>query len=778
MDRVQEEQQRDREEVGLLHSTKDHGWEARVARKIESIMKERKEEATPNASIMLEKFDSRIGKKYESKTFDLRPGIHEVAHPSDRVIQKQQGHGIVLKKNEALKNIDDRISNKIGQSDVTKAYPNIAEAGDGGERREKNIHDFTDTKKNAATNRLDRKLKGSQQEANSDASLSNADNNHNDDKDSLLLPASDDEESGLLVAGNGNVFTSPASNLKENESSRDSRTARTQQSSVRSTTSRTVLSSLKRSVHEEFSSRSYRERNARYEILDANVQTEVDRQSQGMIDFKACQKSVCRGCWFMSCLLLCISLPFMFLKHDIKTYPTSDGHDPNEQGDVTEKQPTPSPTIEWKRDYSFYYDLLLPVSSVEAFNDYKSPQTKAFNWLLFDDEFDYSSLPRQEKERTIIQRYALLVLFFSQSGWTERTNSRWTIPDQHICDWKYVQCEVMIRKNIGYDDYYKISNEFPIQRRSQSVSGLNFKATFMRGSLVSEIGLLTDLKNLNIAKNDIHNLPYTLYNLTKLESLMMEENRLEASIDSRIGNLSNLKTLSMHDCRLTGEIPQLSSLSNIERLYLHNNKLHGNILLEMANMPTIKEADNAHNNFSGEIPSQLENLSNLEYLDIAHNKYESPIPSELRNLQSLKYISFEYNKLRGPIPEELGDLSNLEGARLNNNFFEGPIPFTFANLTNLELLNLSHNQLSSTIPPDLGKISELKQLVLSSNFLSGPIPKAFGELLNLSELYVQNNELTGVVEICQLLNEELTRFEADCQGTTPQVECPCCSQCY
>ena len=495
---MQEEPQRDKEELELLHSTKDHGsnWEARVARKIESIIKERKDEEMPDATIMLEKLDSRIGKKYKSKTFDMMPGIHEVAHdPPDRVSQKQQGHGIVLKKNEALKNINDRISKKIGQLDVSKTYStNVAEAGEtkeGGEAT--NIDDFI---QNTAINKRDHKMEGCQGEASHHASLPKVDKCNDDDQDFLHLPVC--EENGLLLTegneGTSTSSTSPDCNVtNEDTSLKDSRTARAQKSSpTRSRFSETV-SAIKRNVYDEFSSRSYRERNARYDIVNANVEMEVDRR--GMTEFKACQRSICRGCWFMSFLLVCISLPFIVLKHDIKTYPTKDGYyyDPNVQEEGADsRQPTASPTSGWKREYSFYFDLLLPVSSIEAFNDYRSPQTKALNWLLFVDEFDYNSLPRQEKERTIIQRYALLVLFFSQTGWTERTNSKWAKPEQHVCEWKYVQCEVMVRKSIGYDGY-KIGNEFPIQRRSQSVSGLNLKATFMRGSLVSEIGLLTDL---------------------------------------------------------------------------------------------------------------------------------------------------------------------------------------------------------------------------------------------------------------------------------------------
>ncbi len=69
---------------------------------------------------------------------------------------------------------------------------------------------------------------------------------------------------------------------------------------------------------------------------------------------------------------------------------------------------------------------------------------------------------------------------------------------------------------------------------------------------------------------------------------------------------------------------------------------------------------------------------------------------------------------------------------------------------------------------------------LAENNLSGQIPGAFGQLTRLNHVYIQNNQFNGSLDsiFCsqdQLLS--LQNIEADCKGSTPEIECTCCTLC-
>ena len=56
-------------------------------------------------------------------------------------------------------------------------------------------------------------------------------------------------------------------------------------------------------------------------------------------------------------------------------------------------------------------------------------------------------------------------------------------------------------------------------------------------------------------KNLTGAIPPALANLSKLETLVLDENQLTGKIPPELGRLSNLKHLQLRDNRLTGGIP-------------------------------------------------------------------------------------------------------------------------------------------------------------------------------------------------------------------------------
>lgn len=320
----------------------------------------------------------------------------------------------------------------------------------------------------------------------------------------------------------------------------------------------------------------------------------------------------------------------------------------------------------------------------------------------------------------------------------------------------------------------------------------------LNGSIPKEIGLLTELKYLNLSKNnfvwgekeiptEIRNLvhleylnlaecnfedfiPAELGNLINLEELIMNNNEFGRGIPAEIGNLTNLKVLDLSNNKLRGSIPiELSNLDSLEYLYLYNNELSGSMPKELGLLSNLKELILAYNELEGrippefgnlynlidltlssnllvgEIPLEIENLNKLQYLFLAFNQFEGDIPIELTKLDNLKQLSLAGNVLSGAIPIEIGDLFNVEYLWLYDNQLSGSIPSEIGNLCKLIFLHLDDNQLNGNIPKELGGLPDLQELDLSSNNLTGSIPTELTNLNNLLYLFLENNNLSGVI---------------------------------
>jgi len=72
-------------------------------------------------------------------------------------------------------------------------------------------------------------------------------------------------------------------------------------------------------------------------------------------------------------------------------------------------------------------------------------------------------------------------------------------------------------------------------------------------------------------------------------------------------------------------------------------------------------------------------------------------------------------------------------------------------------LSLDGNMLLGTIPEQLSNLLQLEKLTLKSNLLTGTMPDGI----------CTNRPPTGALEV----------LETDCSGSTPEVECSCCTSC-
>ena len=240
---------------------------------------------------------------------------------------------------------------------------------------------------------------------------------------------------------------------------------------------------------------------------------------------------------------------------------------------------------------------------------------------------------------------------------------------------------------------------------------LNLFANRLRGTLPAELGKLTELRHLTLARN---------------------YSGLTGAIPAELGNLPNLRGLFLYSNALEGAIPaELGSLPNLVTLSLFTNDLEGAIPPELGNLANLRGLSLNDNDLKGAIPPELGNLANLQYLFLAGNRLTGSIPSTLSNLASLRSLLLARNGLTGPLPTKLGGLSELERLYVGHNDLTGPVPQEFGALTGLRELAFSGNiDLSGALPSSLTNLRSLETLEATGTQLCAPSDPRFLEWLD------------------------------------------------
>ncbi|MCP4439539.1 MAG: hypothetical protein GY810_11405 [Aureispira sp.] len=199
-----------------------------------------------------------------------------------------------------------------------------------------------------------------------------------------------------------------------------------------------------------------------------------------------------------------------------------------------------------------------------------------------------------------------------------------------------------------------------------------------------ELGQLQKLKRLNLMGNNLKKLPKSLWTLTNLEILYLQDNRFDSSVTVALENINKLKNLKdfrigafdksnsivslpesigelvdLEILELTGaeltSLPQsISSLKKLKRLYLGYNEL--TILPDLSSLKKLEELS-LYDNEMTVIPD-LSNLTKLEYLSISNNPIDS-IPG-LEHLKKLKSLNIAWTKIDTIPRSTLKKLKSLE----------------------------------------------------------------------------------------------------------------------
>ncbi|KAI9119965.1 hypothetical protein K1719_008934 [Acacia pycnantha] len=274
---------------------------------------------------------------------------------------------------------------------------------------------------------------------------------------------------------------------------------------------------------------------------------------------------------------------------------------------------------------------------------------------------------------------------------------------------------------------------------------------------VPNLGGLKDLRFLNLqfnnfgrsSNNDLNFLTY-LKNCSKLQALVLADNKFGGILPNSIGNLSaQLIALHLHGNQIYGTIPEtLGKYTFLTTLRLYYNKFSGTIPISFGNLGEMKELYMDGNQLSGKIPASLGNLSELIELSIARNMLEGKIPTTIGNMKNLLSIDLSENNFSGTIPLQIFELPSLSILlNLSHNSLNGSLPIEVGTLKNLGTLDISENNLSGDIPWTIGECTSMEFLNLQGNSFNGPMPPSLTLMRGLTHLDLSRNNLSGSIPI-------------------------------
>lgn len=260
---------------------------------------------------------------------------------------------------------------------------------------------------------------------------------------------------------------------------------------------------------------------------------------------------------------------------------------------------------------------------------------------------------------------------------------------------------------------------------------------------------MINLRLLNVGNNNLGNTPYSfpavLTALSNLEELYLDGNRFFSTVPPEIGDMNALQVLSMETNFLFGTLPvEIATLTNLRELRLNTNLL-GSLSI------------NGENTLP--VPSIIFQMTGLEYMSLRGNGFVGSISTEIGNLLRLEYVTLAANRLTGPIPATLGQCSLLRSINLGDNRLMGHIPLVLTNLPLLETLVLGQNSLTGTFPAELAVLSGLRNLVIDRNRLHGNFPKVWNMPL-LEGFICSKNRFTGEIPSGISSLQSLSFFEA------------------
>ena len=234
--------------------------------------------------------------------------------------------------------------------------------------------------------------------------------------------------------------------------------------------------------------------------------------------------------------------------------------------------------------------------------------------------------------------------------------------------------------------------------------------------------------------------------LTYIQSIILNNYGLTGSLPNVFNNFIQLKILNLDNSPKTiGTISSsLFTLSKLSKLSLQNISLTGTLPIGLFSLPSLSEISITYTKIYGTIPTEIGNLKSLTKITFFYNSLSGTIPTEIGLCTNITYVLARNMQLSGTLPSELGRLTKATYFNVRSNYLSGTIPLSIGNMKNVDNFNLRNNMLTGTIPTSFCNFNVVRYFYVSVNSLTGPIPECFN-YTKIIFFFMYDNRLSGTI---------------------------------
>ncbi|KAF7848913.1 hypothetical protein BT93_L1449 [Corymbia citriodora subsp. variegata] len=269
-------------------------------------------------------------------------------------------------------------------------------------------------------------------------------------------------------------------------------------------------------------------------------------------------------------------------------------------------------------------------------------------------------------------------------------------------------------------------------------------------------GLINDMKEMRellIDGTSIKEIPSTLANMKKLESLSASNCFSLSRLPESIGQLEALSVLLLDSAKIVELPDSIGELVKLKQLSLRNCRCLGELPDSIGKLGrTLIELDVSGTGIS-ELPDSIRNLRHLKVLKM-DSCFIREFPRDIGRLTNLEEVhTLQCRSLEGDIPSDIGELKSLRMLVLEHTRISS-LPSRIQSLCHLQSLNLLHCDRIEALPILPSSLSHLR--VISRNMKVLPF---IDNLTKLEELCLgdEDPEEQKLPSTQRMMNSILTR---------------------